>query len=91
MAAVLTKKAKRKKAARSYMKPQNSYTKELKRKIRSMNGKPFTGWFQCELCNVRHSKGYLYVIDGTEHEICSYCKGKTNSVRIIYTPMGNNQ
>lgn len=74
---------------------QNQYKKELAKKIFGLKGKHFTGMFTCDLCKVTHTNGYIYTIDNVEYEICKFCNNKIhqkqNFVRIIYTPMGNNQ
>lgn len=91
----LTRKAKLKKVRGNRKSNYNSFQKTLASKILKSTGKHFTGMFRCDLCNVNHTNGYVYTIDNVEYEICKFCNDrifhKSNYIRIIYTPMGNNQ
>jgi hypothetical protein len=91
----LSKKAKAKRIRNQSKSKHNQFKKELAKKILNSTGKHFTGMFKCDLCNVTHTQGYVYQIDNVEYEICKFCNDrihhKENYIRIIYTPMGNNQ
>ncbi len=91
----LTRKVKARKTCKKKSGKYNEFQKTLAKKILNLTGKHFTGMFKCDLCNVTHTQGYVYKIDNVEYEICKFCndriRHKENYVRIIYTPMGNNQ
>ena len=95
----LLKKAKARKAGKEAMnkanKKRNSFQKALANKLRDLKGKHFSWSFECDMCRVTHTNGYLYNVDNEEYQICKFCNDrihqKNNYVRIIYTPMGNNQ
>lgn len=93
MGKLARKKAKKSKSRSSSK--HNQYKKELAKKLFALKGKHFTGMFSCDLCNVTHTNGYIYCLDNVEYEICKFCNDKMhhkqNYIRIIYTPMGNNQ
>lgn len=91
MGKLLTKKERRKKAAKNYRSPVNGYKKNLRRAVSKATGKYFTGEFVCDLCRHTRFIGYVYDIDNVEYEICKFCNnsihGKHDYVKIIYTPM----
>lgn len=84
-----------KQVANKYEHKKRLFNKALSDKILQTKGQRFTGFFYCNLCGNKHSGGYVYDINGVEYEICKYCYNrifeKLNYVKIVYTPMGNNQ
>lgn len=89
------KKLKAKKGKKRSNGKVNAWKKALAAKIRTAKGKHFTGMFICDMCRNTHTHGYVYNIDNEEYEICKFCNDvifqKQNYIKIIYTPMGNNQ
>ncbi len=90
-----SKKTRRKQAMQKQKGKENAWKKALKAKIRLAKGKRFTGMFLCDLCKVSHTHGYVYNIEGEEYEICKFCYDSIfkipHYIKILYTPMGNNQ
>lgn len=91
----LLKRIKARKAKKRCSSKKSPFQKTLANSIRNLKGKPFSWSFMCDLCKVTHTHGYLYNINNEEYAICKFCNDrihkKENYVRIIYTPMGNNQ
>jgi len=88
-------KLRAKQVQQKYKKQVGARKKSLAAKLLNAKGKHFSGMFNCAMCGNKHTDGYVYKIEGKEYEICKFCNDsvfmKPNFIKIIYTPMGNNQ
>ena len=63
--------------------------------IKETQGTSIKYTFRCAICQKEHSNGYCYEYGGRKLDICKFCvseiQKRTETTKLIYTPMGNKR